>query len=143
MDTATRVQILDDTVCVSHSTNSLGKGMNPIILPPATGKIVGQTRFFSLGDATSLGEEKLWIQTCYTSLKNWPCVLSCRNGGVGKYRLALDVVFCLELGNPLIFGCIWFLHIPFCSMVKFSYLEEFQMDHLSHPVVPSLVLFSF
>ena len=33
MDTATRVQILDVTDCISHSTNTLGKGMNPIILP--------------------------------------------------------------------------------------------------------------
>ena len=40
------------------------KGMNPIILLPAMGKIVEQTRFFSLGYATSLGEGKLWIQTC-------------------------------------------------------------------------------
>ena len=38
MDTATRVQILDETDCISHSTNTLGKGMNPIILPPAIGK---------------------------------------------------------------------------------------------------------
>ena len=38
--------------------------MNPIILPPAMGKIVGKTGFFSLGEGTSLGEEKLWIQTC-------------------------------------------------------------------------------
>ena len=35
MDTATRVQILDLTDCISRSTNTLGKGMNPIILPPA------------------------------------------------------------------------------------------------------------
>ena len=62
MDTATRVQILDLTDCISHSTNTLGKGMNPIILPPAM--VVGQTRFFSLGEAISLGEGKLWIQTC-------------------------------------------------------------------------------
>ena len=34
----TRVQILDKTDCFSHSTNTLGKGMNPIILPPAMGK---------------------------------------------------------------------------------------------------------
>ena len=40
-------------------TNILGKGMNPNILPPAIGKIVGQTWFFSLGEATSLGEGKL------------------------------------------------------------------------------------
>ena len=32
------VQILDDTDCISHSPNTLGKGMNPIILPPAMGK---------------------------------------------------------------------------------------------------------
>ena len=59
MDTATRVQILDETDCISHSTNILGKGMNPIILPPAVGKTMGQTRFFSLREATSLGEGKL------------------------------------------------------------------------------------
>ena len=52
----TRVQTLDETDCISHSTNTLGKGMNPINLPPAMGKIVGQTRFFSFGEATSLGE---------------------------------------------------------------------------------------
>ena len=38
MDTATRVQILDATDYISHSTNTLGKGMNPIILPPAERK---------------------------------------------------------------------------------------------------------
>ena len=38
LDTAIRVQILDETDCISHSTNTLGKGMNPIILPPAMGK---------------------------------------------------------------------------------------------------------
>ena len=56
MDTVTRVQTLDETDSISHSTNALGKGMNPIILPPTMGKIVGQTMFFSLGDATCLGE---------------------------------------------------------------------------------------
>ena len=59
MDTVTRVQILDKTDCISHCPNILGKAMNPIILPPAMGKIVGQTRFFSLSEATSLGEGKL------------------------------------------------------------------------------------
>ena len=33
----TRVQILEDD-CISHSTNTLGKGMKPIIIPPAIGK---------------------------------------------------------------------------------------------------------
>ncbi len=59
MNTATRVQILDETDWISYSTNTLGKGLNPIILPPFMGKIVGQTRLFSLGQATCLGEGKL------------------------------------------------------------------------------------
>ena len=27
-----------ETDCISHSTNTLGKGMKPIIVPPAMGK---------------------------------------------------------------------------------------------------------
>ena len=61
MDTATRVQILDENDCISNCTNTLGRGMNPVIQPSS--KIVGHTRFFNLGEATSLGEGKLWIQT--------------------------------------------------------------------------------
>ena len=38
MDAATRVQILDEAGCISLNTNTLGKAMNPIILPPAMGK---------------------------------------------------------------------------------------------------------
>ena len=38
MDTETQVQILDDTDCISQSTDTLEKRMNPIILPPAMGK---------------------------------------------------------------------------------------------------------
>ena len=39
VDTVIRVQILDEDVCLSHSANTLGKGMNPTILPPAMVKI--------------------------------------------------------------------------------------------------------
>ena len=35
MDTVTLVQVQDKTDCISHSTNTLRKSMNPIILPPA------------------------------------------------------------------------------------------------------------
>ena len=38
MEMTTGVQILDKTVCISHNANTLGKGMNPIILPPAIDK---------------------------------------------------------------------------------------------------------
>ena len=71
MDTATQVQILDETDCISHSTNTLGNGMNPIILPPAMGKIVGQTRFFSFGEATSLGEGKLTFCHILPERRGW------------------------------------------------------------------------
>ena len=35
---ATRVQTLDETDGISQIANTLGKGMDPIILPPAIGK---------------------------------------------------------------------------------------------------------
>ena len=38
MDRTTGVQILKKADCISRSTNTLGNGMNPIILPPAMGK---------------------------------------------------------------------------------------------------------
>ena len=59
MDTATRVQILNEAVCISHSGDTFGKGMNPTILLPAMGNIVRQTGLISLGIATGLGKGKL------------------------------------------------------------------------------------
>ena len=38
INTATRVQTLIGTVCMSHCANTLGKGMHPTILPPVIGK---------------------------------------------------------------------------------------------------------
>ena len=35
---ATRVQFLDEAVCILHIPITLGKGMNPTILPPAIAK---------------------------------------------------------------------------------------------------------
>ena len=94
MDTATRVQIMDETDCISHITNTLGKGMNPIILPPAMGKIVGQTKFFILGEATSLGEGKFKpVKLCLKiDLESYPV----RVGGVNmsienKSKLSLHI----------------------------------------------------
>ena len=52
MDIANRVQTLDGTVYISHSANTLGKGINPIILPPAMKKYWWQTGLFNLGMAT-------------------------------------------------------------------------------------------
>ena len=41
------------------SVNTRENGMNPILFPPAMGKIVGETELFGLGMATRLGEGKL------------------------------------------------------------------------------------
>ena len=43
------VQILDEIVYISHSVNTFEKSINPTILLPAPGKIVGQTMLFSIG----------------------------------------------------------------------------------------------
>ena len=59
IDTVTRVQNLNEDVCISHYANTLGKGMKSTILSPAMDKIDGWTGLFSLGMATSLGEGKL------------------------------------------------------------------------------------
>ena len=45
---ATRVQILNETGYISHSTNTLGKGTNPPILPLAVGKQQGRLGFSAL-----------------------------------------------------------------------------------------------
>ena len=39
---AMQVQILGQAVCTSHCINTLGKGMNPIILSPEMGKLQGR-----------------------------------------------------------------------------------------------------
>ena len=47
----------------SYNADTLGKGINPTILPLAIGKI-GQTELFIFVMATGVKEGKLWIQTC-------------------------------------------------------------------------------
>ena len=42
MNTATQVQNLDKADCISHSTDTLEKGMNPMILPPTMDKLEGR-----------------------------------------------------------------------------------------------------
>ena len=65
MDSPTQVQTLSQAISISHSTNTVEKGMNSNILPPAMGKIVEQTGLFNLGMATSLegklNSNQTWI----------------------------------------------------------------------------------
>ena len=46
IDMATHVQILNEVICISFGINIIGKGMKPVILPPAD-------------IATNVGEGKL------------------------------------------------------------------------------------
>ena len=64
MELATRVQTLDEAVCLSHTVNTPGKGMNPIILLLVKVKSSGKLGSFTVVTMNSLGEEKLWIKTC-------------------------------------------------------------------------------
>ena len=95
MDTTTQVQIQDKSICISYSINTLGKGMNLIILPES---ILGQTGFFNLGMAISMEKKKLWFQTCLTPLKiDLVSHLVCEEGlGKDTYPQILHLrwVFC-------------------------------------------------
>ena len=68
-DTGKGVQILDEAIRISHSVNSLGKGMHPIILPQ-----VGQTGFSPLAKLLECSPmaRKTGInpRSSYTSLLN-------------------------------------------------------------------------
>ena len=77
----TRVQILDETVCISNSSNTLGKGMNPAL------KIVGQIWlfFFTLVWQPILYKENSEFKSVNFRLKNFPCVASGTFGLIGKY----------------------------------------------------------
>ena len=52
-----QVKIQDQIVYTSHGANTLGKNMNPSILPPTMGKIIEQFGIFNFGIATVLEKE--------------------------------------------------------------------------------------
>ena len=69
----TQIQIFYKAVCISHCVNTLGKSMHPTINQPQLGAN-GADWALSLCYGN---HGKLWIQTSYTLLKNWPCFISC------------------------------------------------------------------
>ena len=48
MDTASRVQILEDAVCILHIANTRGKSINPTIIPPSMGRYWGKLNSLTL-----------------------------------------------------------------------------------------------
>ena len=80
-----KVQIPDEAVSISHTVNTLEKGMHPTILSPAIlhlgiDKIIGQIGLFKFGMSTGIGEGKLWIQTNVMEDHFWTLILEkCRS----------------------------------------------------------------
>ena len=71
MDMVTRVQILEEAVCISHHTNTLGKAMNQTILPLTVALWdhkynEGNTSHTDINKGVTLQDPK-WI--CVTFLK--------------------------------------------------------------------------
>ena len=56
MESVTRVQILDETGCISLCVNDLERGMNPSVLHSAMGKLLGRLGYLAL--VRQPGEEK-------------------------------------------------------------------------------------
>ena len=61
--------------------------MNPTLFSPALGEIIGQTAFFSLGKATSLGEEKQNSKLKFNIKKTDLFVAYCSRGEVYIFHL--------------------------------------------------------
>ena len=72
MDTATRVQILNEADCILQKTYTLWKMYESSYSPSSYALIARQTGFLSLGLVVSLEKWKLWIQTCKIPLKIGP-----------------------------------------------------------------------
>ena len=87
MEPTTRVQILDEVICISHSANNQGKGTNTAILlyPPSYGYIVGNTVLFNLGMTTDLGEGKTLDSKQHSAIKNDLVSYPALAEGQGKY----------------------------------------------------------
>ena len=85
MFTATRVQILAETDCISHSTNTLGEGMNPIILPPAMGKLKDRLGSSALVRQLVYEKENSEFKPAKLRLKIDLVSYPARAGGVGKF----------------------------------------------------------
>ena len=69
---------------------------------------------------------------------------------VDYYKIWLsgpDLVICLYLKIPeefvhlIVLDRFWVVHIPCVRIIKLQFLAQFPVDHLAHPVLPSLIFF--
>ena len=87
MAPAIRVQIVDEAVWISHDANTIGKGINPIILPSTMSKSL--VRMDSLTSLWHRVEEKenSVFKPDLLHLENDHVLHSARDGEVGKIKL--------------------------------------------------------
>ena len=93
-------------------------------------------RFFSLGEATSLGEGKLWIQTCWTPLKKLTLchILPERRGWVN-----MIILFCAKV----IRLCGWELlnlNIYYFAKLKKLKVITIVRDKISYAIISVWIL---
>ena len=72
MELVIQVQILDEAVDVSLHANALGKGMNPSVLPSTMSNSNAEVGVLALVCQPDW-EKNNWIQTSFTTFKNWLC----------------------------------------------------------------------
>ena len=85
MTSAIQVQILYEVDFISYSTNTLGKGMNPIILPPAIGYYLDRLGSLVLGRQPVLEKENSELKLVKHRLKIDLVSVGLVNGYVYKY----------------------------------------------------------
>ena len=132
---ATRVQILDETDCISHSTYTLGKGMNPIILPPAMGKQQGRLGSSALVRQLVQDKENSEFKLVKLRLKIDLVSYPARVEGLGKYIYPLNIL--LYIYNKIFRGYIFM----YDNMPMFRYfVKHLQRDVKYFNITLTLVL---
>ena len=84
MESATRVQNLDEAVCISLHTNILGKCMNPSVLPQLGVNCKADCILYSYFSNTSTAIKTLNSSQLYTT-QNWLCQIQVMMVGLGIY----------------------------------------------------------
>ena len=67
-------------------------------------------------------------------------LLSTKSGLLTEIRGFVCISKSQRILRFILYSEFWFVHAPLSSIVKFQFLAQFPLDHLSHPVVSNLIL---
>ena len=133
MHTASRAQILDNALCISHNANTVGKNLNPSIFALIMGKLLGGWGSENLAIGQEGGSSNLIIQIF--PLVFVFCILTLTphdpdDGSVEPKRYSVDLnKSLLPLGSLLSF----FLHIVgLQSFIYISYIYIYIYIYISY-----------